>query len=266
MRLPSPPPPQGPPAAAPAKLFAAGLVLGPLVDGPHNRALLEYGLAPVRVGLLHAWSFETSWIVPPLLGLAYVVLGRVLPRAVERFLPDAGTQAEPALSSQELRHRAGLAAASAAALVRLSAALESARAAAGIDPFSHPLPDTGAAFFSSQANLLVPFSLALLQWKALDGRASSLASAALASCLGPLCELPLCYLGCWRYLDFRGGLPSFASPRRFARRAGGSFAAGAAARKRRRRRFWASRARASQRHVAVLLCRRDRRHSAGKAV
>jgi hypothetical protein len=94
----------------------------------------------------------------------------VLPRAVERFLPDAGTQAEPALSSQELRRRAGLAAASTAALVRLSAALESARAAAGIDPFSHPLPDTGAAFFSSQANLLVLFALALLQWKALDGR------------------------------------------------------------------------------------------------
>ena len=56
------------------RLAAIGGTLGPLVDAVHNQALLQYDLLPLTLGALH-----TSWLVPPLLAVAYAVLGGILP-------------------------------------------------------------------------------------------------------------------------------------------------------------------------------------------
>jgi len=73
------------------QLFVTGATIGPIVDSLHNQVLLEYHKAPITLdwpsssssfGLFlghHSHLFCSSWFVPPLLGVAYVVLGGVLP-------------------------------------------------------------------------------------------------------------------------------------------------------------------------------------------
>ena len=84
-----------------SKLFLTGATVGPLVDSIHNQCLLQYDLLPISVDLpavpsadvTHAHdavtasaSICTSWLIPPLLGVAYVVLGGVLPRLMQNVI------------------------------------------------------------------------------------------------------------------------------------------------------------------------------------
>ena len=65
-------------------LALTGGVVGPAVDGIHNSVLLAYDPFPVRpFGL-----FSTSLLIPPLLAVAYALLGGVLPNILNRFLGD----------------------------------------------------------------------------------------------------------------------------------------------------------------------------------
>jgi hypothetical protein len=110
-----------------ARLFLTGATVGPVVDSLHNQCLLTYNVAPITLDwpttILTAATtttssidmsstattsthlFASSWTVFPLLGIAYVVLGGLLPRIFEyyalspllaaAFLPTATTNNPP---------------------------------------------------------------------------------------------------------------------------------------------------------------------------
>jgi len=85
-----------------AKLFLTGATLGPAVDSIHNQSLLIYDRAPIYVSssataalvftsspsiqTTDTYFFCSSWYIPPLLGFAYVILGVVLPRLMQRVV------------------------------------------------------------------------------------------------------------------------------------------------------------------------------------
>lgn len=129
---PPPPPPLTPPSSwwpstlAAQKLFVAGAWIGPLVDGLHNQCLLQYNVAPIIVdypwlsttsatvtttAILSSSStsssplyyephlFASSWIIPPLLGCAYIVLGAILPRILQMLIDATTTMSLTTTSS-----------------------------------------------------------------------------------------------------------------------------------------------------------------------
>jgi len=165
--------------------------VGPLVDAIHNQCLLEYDVLPVAAGpFLH-----TSLLIPPLLGLAYVVLGGILPGIAARILElssgggtegsgDGGRRpADAAMAPPRTSlFRAASAVVSTAAIIKLSEVLQ-----------------TGPA--DAPTALLVMATAALLQWAVLDGTAASLAAAVATAVGGPLSELPFVASGCWHYVD-----------------------------------------------------------------
>jgi len=216
---------------AAARLFGTGATVGPVVDGLHNQCLLTYRVAPIVVdnpivdaavldasgGLQQQHLLCSSWIVLPLLGVAYVVLGGVLPRLVERLtrlqprgrreVPSAASTASdsdgvvdvrpaPPSSGEDvadrnqestLRIRALAAVATTALIIRLSAFFQ-----------THPAVFPPGA--PTSADDLLLFGAAFLQWFWLDGTPSAFLAAGLASIGGPLSELPFVGHGVWEYL------------------------------------------------------------------
>jgi len=180
------------------KLFYTGATLGPLVDSLHNQCLLTYDIAPITLSfpIVEAQepSFYSSWLIPPLLGFAYVILGGVVPRFFSSVLSplpidpqkpfdlrrsDNGEQSKP--SEQSLRYKAILAVLSTALIIRTSEFLT-----------------TNGYDFSDSYSIL---SLAAFsQWILLDRSLAALLSASIASIGGPLSELPFVAFGCWHYL------------------------------------------------------------------
>lgn len=120
---------------------------------------------------------KTSLLVPPLLAIAYSLLGYILPQL---FGPVGTESLEhlPLLRAEPGR-RAGLAVLSTCLIIKSSELL--IRSTSG--PWALP----------------VLVTMALLQWAALDGRPASLALGVLAGILGPVAEIPLMYLGAWHY-------------------------------------------------------------------
>jgi hypothetical protein len=207
MRLSSPSWRPGPAEAT--RLFAVGSIVGPLVDSLHNQCLLEYHTSPIMIDNPFSTEashlFASSWVVPPLLGIAYVVLGGVLPRLaqmgidqVSAVLDVHGNQQESlerrdatiriqtpdALQSENmepvpLRKRAFIAVISTALLITLSSYLETSTTPHGKE---------------------ILLSLALLQWLWLDNSLASLLVASLAAVSGPLSELPFVGHHVWTYL------------------------------------------------------------------
>ena len=114
------------------KLFLIGATVGPLVDSLHNQCLLEYDVLPVNVYLPHISSddpiFATSWLIPPLLGIAYVILGGILPRVMTSVLSSVGLTADEQISSNasvtSLKKTATVAVLSTALIIRLSEFLQ----------------------------------------------------------------------------------------------------------------------------------------------
>lgn len=151
-----------------------GAVLGPAVDSIHNQALLSYDILPVSVDFGALGAAKTSLVVPLLLAFAYWLLGSALPPLSAALLkqPEGrGVFNLPFLPGLSPPLRALLAVASTCLIIKLSVSLS--------------LPMLAA--------------IALLQWAALDGTASSLALAALAALGGPVAELPLMWAGAWHY-------------------------------------------------------------------
>jgi hypothetical protein len=221
------------------KLALTGATVGPLVDSLHNQCLLEYQKAMIDIpapafGPLPFFSLpeemmqqsdhfsyliRTSWYVPPLLGIAYLVLGAVLPSVISRILSPKGTTTiilgqrqksnsnssgsttgsrststmninevlVPSLPSMAMspRSRTITAVLTTAIIIKLSEMLESS----SIFPY-----------FESEINTSILFTAALAQWFLLDCTIPSLLTATIVSIGGPLSELPFVANGFWHYL------------------------------------------------------------------
>lgn len=162
------------------RLGAFGAGVGPFVDAVHNQALLVYDVLPVEIQLVNA---QTSALVPPLLFLAYAILGGVGPAIAEALLPEDGTPTDDDAPATARRGTTALlAVASTVGIIKLSELLVSA----SVPP---------------AASLALLLSLCALQWRLLDGRRSSVALAALAAVGGPLAELPIMAAGAWHYVS-----------------------------------------------------------------
>jgi hypothetical protein len=181
--------------ASASKLFVTGATVGPVVDSIHNRCLLQYDYAPINLEPF----FHSSWIIPPLLGASYVILGMIVPRAVQRLFPKSSSAQKYAETEEEPRLgvRAGQAVVSTVLIIVLSLYLETTRT--GGDGVSDPTI-LGLIPSNSFTNIMILSLAALGQWSWLDRTWTSLVSAVLAALLGPLCELPLCAHGFWHYL------------------------------------------------------------------
>jgi hypothetical protein len=208
-----------PSAPAAAKLFVTGATVGPLVDSLHNQCLLEYHIAPVTVdwpsalGTLDGSLLASSWTVPPLLGIAYLVLGGVLPRLFQLLIdatitPKSIGEKNEALtdisqsattsgskSTSALRTRAVVAVTTTALIIKLSEYLE-----------THPTVTDGLPIGNSPAeqHIAVLLVAALVQWATLDGTLAALLAASITSLGGPLSELPFVAYGFWEYLSQSG--------------------------------------------------------------
>jgi len=197
-----------PKPATTAKLFLTGATVGPLVDSIHNQCLLRYDILPITIpplptqNALQLPSFLanaadpilcTSWLIPPLLGVAYVVLGGILPRIIEDVIvgPARRTlnqqekdKAKP--TPQQLQTRAIVAVATTTLIIKLSELLQTQ---------SFPLLSGG-----SEQSLGLMLFAALSQWLLLDGTSVALLAASITSIGGPLSELPFVALGAWHYI------------------------------------------------------------------
>lgn len=162
-----------------AGLALVGSCLGPFVDAIHNQALLSYDVLPVSMNLGLGFA-KTSLLVPPLLAIAYALLGSLLPRVLETITGLNSTVGSLPLLRPPPGLRAALAVVSTCFIIKISELL--------------------LLVTSGQSALLLLSLLAFLQWATLDGRKSSLILAVLAGILGPLAELPLIYLGAWHYI------------------------------------------------------------------
>lgn len=164
-----------------AKVALFGAVAGPLVDAVHNQVLLQYDILPISVA-----AAKSSLLIPPLLAFAYVVLGAVLPALARltplKTIPGLGPEGTGLVPVRDPGIRAGAAVASTIGIIKFSEVLTSA----GVAP---------------SVSLPVLAAVALVQWAALDGSASSLAVAVLAGLLGPVAETPLIAAGCWHYIS-----------------------------------------------------------------
>lgn len=226
------------------KLVTTGATVGPLVDSLHNQCLLKYDRAPIDIispfpfppsipipaglgldsdssllvtsSLLEAneYLLRTSWFIPPLLGVAYLVLGSILPRIIstaldffgeddnEKKLPES--RELPLVSSstsmqQDLRAKAILAVTSTALIIKLSETLETTPfIAQSIQEQVPSLLTLGAG--SSEINLIIMALVALVQWRILDGTLAALITGVIVSIGGPLSEIPFIASGFWEYL------------------------------------------------------------------
>lgn len=196
-----------------SKLFVTGATLGPILDGLHNQCLLQYHVAPIVLDLPLGGSstdanhlFVTSGIVPPLLGIAFLVLGGILPRMMKRILlrtlpakPEGiGIITAPKRSTANLAIRSILTILSTAAILKCS---EYFVLTTSTTP---PMMMNTAVFESSTATeqeLLILITAAIVQWAYLDGTLVSLLVASLASLLGPVSEIPFLAGGFWEYLE-----------------------------------------------------------------
>jgi hypothetical protein len=185
-----------------AKLFVTGMTVGPLVDSLHNQCLLEYDFLPLALNLVpesdSAPILCSSWIVPPLLGIAYVVLGGILPRWIQfgfQWIADSVPSRHEDVPEQQQQQQifkpmfpwnravlASVAVLTTAGIIKCSELLE---VYSGLDT-------------TIKYNIL--FSMALFQWLTLDGSLVSLIAASITSVGGPLSELPFVAHHAWHYL------------------------------------------------------------------
>jgi len=197
------------------KLITTGVTVGPLVDSLHNQCLLEYDKAAIDIPSAGApfWStllsqasqasqavdndqmqylIRTSWYIPPLLGIAYIVLGAILPRIMTLFLDNiknnvgdgiANSSTPSAPPVLRLRNKAILAVASTAFIIKLSEYLE-----------------TSTVLNSSEINLSIMITAAIAQWALLDATLPALLTAIIVAIGGPLSELPFVAGGYWHYI------------------------------------------------------------------
>jgi hypothetical protein len=197
MKLPSRPPLLPPRATAP-KLFLVGSTVGPVVDSLHNQCLLAYDIAPITLMSPSAHPlFCSSWVVPPLLGAAYIVLGYILPRIIELMANSlSSTRNDVQLNNRriqkkELKSRAILAVTSTALIIKLSQFLQTHDA---ISLGGHTI------IMDAKLRLFIMVASDALQWISLDRTPLALVAATITALGGPLSELPFVASGFWHYI------------------------------------------------------------------
>ena len=201
-----------------SRLFAVGATVGPLIDGIHNQALLKYDLFPL---VLDADILKTSYLIPPLLGITYAVLGGIIPQ-LGGFLineqNDTSSQNEHdyVLIKGKLRSiwiKAIIAVITTASIIKLSNELT-------LGTIS--VPDEFSALilllFGKFENLpqLYLYLLGFIQWALQDRNWRALLAAVLVSVFGPIAEIPFISCGAWHYIHpdyypLGGDLPGLAS-------------------------------------------------------
>ena len=181
--------------------------------------------------------FCSSWYVLPLLGIAYVVLGSILPKTISKLLSSSDSfiqyddRKNPSssilvnqnddenpgkinsFSSQQkslLRNKAILAVTSTALIIKLSDYLQTNPSIASMIQSTfmqiqqnHPtivgvVNETIPNI--SNVNSSIMMMVALLQWILLDGSKKSLLLAWIVSIGGPLSEIPFVWNGFWHYI------------------------------------------------------------------
>ncbi|KAL7466556.1 hypothetical protein ACHAXS_006852 [Conticribra weissflogii] len=208
MRIPSKP--FLPPFRTAAGLFITGSTIGPMVDSLHNQCLLQYDIAPISIGPPN-WEaaqslassarpiFCSSWAVPPLLGIAYVILGYILPRIFEifgdKFVSNrVGYDDENmpgAEDSNGRRNFAILAVTSTALIIKLSEYLET---------HNNLVLNSSVLTLDTSTKLAIMTAADVLQWIALDQTPVALAAATITAYGGPVSELPFVANGFWHYI------------------------------------------------------------------
>ena len=198
-----------PPASTATKLMMTGATVGTAVDSLHNQVLLEYHVAVVHVPSPFAtntdvqhWLLASSWTVPPLLAVAYLVLGAILPRVVQKLLSSVGNVVENnnTRTNKEKKHRAsvvkdieqGTAAAPPPLTLLRGRALWAVSTTAMIVKLSDVL-ERHPEFSLSGINLdiqhlVILFTAAVVQWWTLDRTTAAFILAAVAAYGGPLGE------------------------------------------------------------------------------
>lgn len=239
------------------QLFVTGATIGPFMDGLHNQCLLQYKIAPVILdvpnnNMMGWWNndplkenaaaaaetitshlFTSSWLIPPLLGIAYIILGGIVPRILqniitllqERMVDVVSTTTSTTTNNNNNNHhlssssssirttpqqrprppslfvlgfKAVIAVLSTAMILLISKYL-----------ILHPhenhygMIDNTAVFESSDSleqHLLILMTAAITQWAYLDGTLVAFLTACLSSVLGPLSELPFIAHHVWEYL------------------------------------------------------------------
>mmetsp|Transcript_23555 Transcript_23555/g.27253 ORF Transcript_23555/g.27253 Transcript_23555/m.27253 type:complete len:307 (+) Transcript_23555:230-1150(+) len=222
-------------SASTLKLFITGSTVGPIVDSLHNQCLLEYDRAPINIPMntlfesvpndidgtisSSSYLFCSSWFIPLLLGIAYVVLGDILPNLIDRILQQFsfsnsanyeintkfdGRRSDESKSQKKdteiYRNRAILAVTTTAMIIKLSEFLQ-----------THPdftLPILASTVFSNgssnisndSVSLFIMMIAAAFQWFLLDGTLTSFATAFIVGIGGPLSELPFVATNFWHYI------------------------------------------------------------------
>lgn len=167
------------------KLAMTGAFIGPIVDSLHNQCLLEYNKGQVEFDyhiLDNYFVFRSSIFIPPLLAIAYVVLGSILPKAIESILAKHKEQ-----QITNIKFRSLLAVSSTALIIKLSEFLQT-------DDLP-PLPSS-----TSETHLAIMIIASFLQWLLLDGTTTSLITGIIVSIGGPLSELPFVANDFWTYI------------------------------------------------------------------
>lgn len=185
--------------------------MGPLVDSFHNQCLLRYNSLPISLpnplaadDISNAYWFSSSWTVPPLLGVAYVVLGGILPRVMKGGLEkigisdlDRSSSSFPLPVAAPLQQKAWTAVVTTALIIKLSELLETQPSiSSGLETMLGQGP--------AETHIFVLLVAVLAQWALLDATWSALLVATLTSLGGPLSELPFVALGVWEYLPSAG--------------------------------------------------------------
>jgi hypothetical protein len=221
------------PSVATLKLFLTGSTIGPIVDSLHNQSLLKYDRAPINLVPLpptiasncidesmvatittaatdtssatcltqysQSYLFSSSWYIPILLGVAYVVLGEVLPHLIQLLLDKSNVtrkshdkQTISLSTTSLLRNKAILAVTTTSLIIKLSDFLQT---------HPHLYHQEIMTQNHSMINLIIMILAALTQWIVLDGTTSSFITAFIVSIGGPLSELPFVATGFWHYIE-----------------------------------------------------------------
>ena len=231
------------------KLFITGSTVGPIVDSLHNQCLLEYDRAPINIPMpsstmttgleiiqqnavmlntatvdaatattstalqQSSYLFCSSWYIPLLLGVAYVVLGDILPNGLQYLLQRISENNDMSMTrnttinndstssissdSNALQNKAILAVTTTAMIIKLSDFLQTHNDANALVSF---ISNINTDADTAMINLGIMIIAALTQWALLDGTLASLLTASLVSVGGPLSELPFVAGGFWHYI------------------------------------------------------------------
>lgn len=173
------------------KLAITGSIVGPIVDSIHNQCLLEYHKGKIEIPVDFTepgFVIESSLFIPPLLALAYVVLGRILPKLISSIFPMESESNQ----IKNLKAKAVLAISSTAIIVKLSEYLQTH----DVSRWTHSVTPISAG----EINLVIMVFASILQWAVLDRTIVSLITATIVFIGGPLSELPFIANDFWVYI------------------------------------------------------------------